>query len=73
MPLKQKNLCALLDYLEQIKTYVLFFITRVARLMFNGIPYHIISKGNNRQRIFNDDDYFNKYLYTKAVKDKTFL
>jgi REP element-mobilizing transposase RayT len=29
---------------------------------FSSMPYHIISRGNNRERVFRDDEDFEKYL-----------
>jgi putative transposase len=35
---------------------------RTARVVFPSMPYHIISRGNNREPIFEDKEDFEKYL-----------
>src|SRR4030042_2118168 len=37
-------------------------MSRMARQIISEIPYHIISRGNNRQWIFDDNDDFSEYL-----------
>ncbi len=44
---------------------------RIARQIYEGISYHIISRGNNRLWLFNDEGDFNHYLtLTKKYKEK---
>jgi len=35
---------------------------RAARIVFSSMPYHIISKGNNRERVFQKEEGFEKYV-----------
>jgi len=35
---------------------------RTDRIYLDYTPYHIITRGNQRQRIFRDDDDFRRYL-----------
>ena len=35
---------------------------RGARIVFPSLPYHIISRGNNRESVFQDKEDFEKYL-----------
>jgi hypothetical protein len=35
---------------------------RAARVVFSSMPYHIISRGNNREKIFQQEEDFEKYL-----------
>ncbi len=35
---------------------------RAARIVFSSMPYHIISRGNNRERVFQQEEDFEKYL-----------
>ena len=35
---------------------------RVARIVFPSMPYHIISRGNNQEKVFQQEEDFEKYL-----------
>jgi putative transposase len=35
---------------------------RAARVVFSSMPYHIISRGNNREPVFQEKEDFEKYL-----------
>ena len=35
---------------------------RAARIVFSSMPYDIISRGNNRERVFQQEEDFEKYL-----------
>ena len=35
---------------------------RAARVVFPSMPYHIVSRGNNRERVFEEKEDFEKYL-----------
>ena len=35
---------------------------RTARVVFPSMPYHIISRGNNREPVFQGKEDFEKYL-----------
>jgi putative transposase len=44
---------------------------RQARISLEGLVYHIINRGNNRQEVFKDEDDFATYLKTvKRFKEK---
>ena len=44
---------------------------RPERISLEGLIYHIVNRGNNRQDIFKDDEDFATYLQTiKKFKDK---
>jgi REP element-mobilizing transposase RayT len=35
---------------------------RVARIVFPSMPYHIISRRNNQEKVFQQEEDFEKYL-----------
>ena len=44
---------------------------RAARIVFSSMPYHIISRGNNREKVFQEEEDFEKYLeICKRYKDQ---
>ncbi len=44
---------------------------RVARIAFPSMLYHVISRGNNREPVFQEDEEFEKYLkICKRYKDQ---
>lgn len=47
---------------------------RPARVSLEGLVYHIINRGNNRQEVFKDEEDFHTYLKTiKKFKEKYFF
>ena len=46
-------------------------MARTARVVFPSMPYHIISRGNNREPIFQEKEDFEKYLeICRRYKDR---
>jgi putative transposase len=44
---------------------------RAARVVFLSMPYHIISRGNNRESVFQEKEDFEKYLeICRRYKDR---
>ena len=37
-------------------------MARTGRLLFDNVCYHVISRGNQRQKIFSEENDYNKYL-----------
>ena len=37
-------------------------MSRIARIVLTGVPYHITQRGNGRQQIFFDDSDYRLYM-----------